>query len=266
MSEQPPTVYAQPGWYPDPTGLQALRWWDGRQWSQQTRPLPGRGQESEPLHLPPQPYDQQPPRNPYDQSDPDQRQGKPPWQDQAYMGQPHQGQPSYPPQHPRGQGPQPPHAGRRHDWRAQASWPSRHKVLSGIIAVATLFIAGSIGAAAGKGSASSGGAAPAATVTVTQVQQDAAPAATVTVSVTPTTNAQGEATQISADGVYVLGQDIPGGSWHTSGGSQCYEATLASTDTSNIIHNNNFTGPDTVSLDGAKAFDISGGCVSQPEG
>jgi hypothetical protein len=267
VSEQPPTERPPSGWYPDPTGLQALRWWDGARWSQQTQPLPGRGQESEPPHLPQQSYDQQPPRNPYDQSDPDQRQGEPPWQDQAY-----QGQPSYAPQQPQQsygqdpQGPQPPHPGRRHDRRAQASWPSRHKVLSGVIAVAALFIAGSIGAVAGKGSASSGSAAPAPTVTVTHVQQEAAPTATVTVSVTPTTNAQGEATQISADGVYVVGQDIPGGTWHTSGGSQCYEATLASTDTSNIIDNNNFTGPDTVSLGGAKAFDITGGCTWQHEG
>ena len=106
-------------------------------------------------------------------------------------------------------------------------------------------------------------------MTVTQ----AGPAVTVTappvkvrVTVTPTANAQGEATQISDDGVYVVGQDIPGGTWHTSGGSQCYEATLGSTDTSNIIDNNNFTGPDTVSLAGAKAFDISGGCTWRHEG
>ena len=104
------------------------------------------------------------------------------------------------------------------------------------------------------------------TVTVTQTQQAAGPAPTVTVSVTPTANAQGEATQISADGVYVVGQDIPGGMWRTSGGTQCYEATLACTDTSNIIDNNNFTGPDTVSLAGAKAFDISGGCTWEHDG
>jgi hypothetical protein len=107
---------------------------------------------------------------------------------------------------------------------------------------------------------------PGPTVTVTR----AAPAVTVTKTVTrtviPTANAQGEATQISADGVYVIGQDIPGGTWHTSGGSQCYEATLASTDTSNIIDNNNFTGPDTVSLAGAVAFQISGGCTWRQEG
>ena len=100
--------------------------------------------------------------------------------------------------------------------------------------------------------------------TVTVIQHDPGP--TITVTVAPTTNAQGLATQISDDGVYVIGQDIPGGTWHTSGGSQCYEATLASTDTSNIINNNNFTGPDTVDLSGAKAFDISGGCTWQSEG
>ena len=123
------------------------------------------------------------------------------------------------------------------------------------------------------GSASHGAASPAPTVTVTVTQH--APKATVTitatapavkVTVTPTANAQGEATQISADGVYVVGQDIPGGTWHTSGGQQCYEATLGSTDTSNIIDNNNFTGPDTVSLAGAKAFNISGGCTWRQEG
>jgi hypothetical protein len=105
---------------------------------------------------------------------------------------------------------------------------------------------------------------PGPTVTVTQTATVAGPK--VTVSVTPTVNSQGLATQISQDGVYVIGKDIPGGTWHTSGGSQCYEATLASTDTSNIIDNNNFTGPDTVSLAGAKAFDISGGCTWTHEG
>jgi hypothetical protein len=99
---------------------------------------------------------------------------------------------------------------------------------------------------------------PGATVTVT-----ATPTVTVTETATPTANAQSQATQISADGVYVIGSDIPGGTWHSSGGQQCYEATLASTDTSNIIDNNNFTGPDTVDLSGAKAFDITGGCAWQ---
>jgi hypothetical protein len=112
-----------------------------------------------------------------------------------------------------------------------------------------------------------GGSHPAATplpaVTVTSSPQ---PVATVTRTVTPTANAAGQATSISADGVYVVGQDIPGGTWHTSGGQQCYEATLSGLDTvRNIISNDNFTGPDTVSLSGVKAFNISGGCTWRHE-
>ncbi|HEX9517811.1 MAG TPA: hypothetical protein VF940_16745 [Streptosporangiaceae bacterium] len=66
---------------------------------------------------------------------------------------------------------------------------------------------------------------------------------------------------ISADGVYVVGKDIPSGTYHTSGGAQCYYATLGSTDTSNILDNNNFNGPETVDVSGAFAFQISGGCT-----
>jgi hypothetical protein len=180
---------------------------------------------------------------------------------------PYQPQPGWPQPPDLGQqpGPLPPSR------RAKAPWPIRHKVLSSIIAAVALFAAAGIGAAGAAGK-SSAAAAPAATMTMIQhdpgatVTVTATPTATVTVSVTPTANAQGEATQISADGVYVVGQDIPGGTWHTSGGSQCYEATLGSTDTSNILDNNNFTGPDTVSLAGAAAFDISGGCTWQQEG
>lgn len=42
-----------PGWYPDPNGFQAPRWWDGAQWGPQTRPLPGLRQESQPPHTDP---------------------------------------------------------------------------------------------------------------------------------------------------------------------------------------------------------------------
>jgi hypothetical protein len=69
--------------------------------------------------------------------------------------------------------------------------------------------------------------------------------------------------------VYVVGQDIGSGTWHTSGsptGSNCYVATLNSTDTSDISDNNNFTGPETVDVSGAKAFEISGDRTWQHEG
>jgi hypothetical protein len=70
-----------------------------------------------------------------------------------------------------------------------------------------------------------------------------------------------QASTISADGVYVIGKDIPAGTYHTSGGSQCYYALLGSTDTSNIIDNNIVNGPATVDLSSAYAFDITGGCI-----
>lgn len=30
---------AIPGWYPDQSGAEQLRWWDGQQWSTEVRPL-----------------------------------------------------------------------------------------------------------------------------------------------------------------------------------------------------------------------------------
>jgi hypothetical protein len=132
--------------------------------------------------------------------------------------------------------------------------------------VGLFLVIGIAGAAAGGGSSTKTVTEPGATVTVTEPGPTVTATVRATATVQATANAQGEATRISDDGVYVVGQDIPGGTWHTSGGSQCYEATLASTDTSNIMDNNNFTGPDTVSLAGAKAFDISGGCTWRHEG
>jgi hypothetical protein len=75
-----------------------------------------------------------------------------------------------------------------------------------------------------------------------------------------------QASAISSDGVYVVGHDIKPGTWHTSGdggqgGSACYFATLNSLNTSDIIDNNNFDGPETVSVSGAYAFEISGPCT-----
>jgi hypothetical protein len=77
---------------------------------------------------------------------------------------------------------------------------------------------------------------------------------------------QVQASSISGDGVYVVGQDIKSGTWHTNGSgdtgaNDCYFATLNSTDTSNIADNNNFDGPETVDLSGAYAFQVSGPCT-----
>jgi hypothetical protein len=178
---------------------------------------------------------------------------QPPWNPQGQDPQPTGGQPPpyptppYPPQPFQPGGPplrKPRSAGR--------------KVLAVILGVAGAFVLLLIGAAIGA-SGKQATASPGPTVTV--VQHEPGAASTVTVTATPTANAQGEATQISQDGVYVVGQDIPGGTWHTSGGSQCYEATLGSTDTSNII-DNNFTGPDTVSLAGQRRSTSAAGVPS----
>jgi hypothetical protein len=73
-----------------------------------------------------------------------------------------------------------------------------------------------------------------------------------------------QASSISADGVYVVGSNIKAGTWYTSGdggsGDQCYFATLNSDNTNDISDNNNFDGSETVDLDGAYAFQVSGGC------
>jgi hypothetical protein len=92
------------------------------------------------------------------------------------------------------------------------------------------------------------------------------PGPTVTVTVTPTANAQGQATQISLSSVYVVGQDIAAGTWHSEGdggqtGSQCYYALLRSSNTNDVIDNNNFDGPESVSTSGAYALEINGPCT-----
>ena len=72
--------------------------------------------------------------------------------------------------------------------------------------------------------------------------------------------------QISGDGVYVVGKDIQAGVYHTNGSgntgaNDCYFATLNSTDTSNIADNNDFDGPETVDVSSAYAFEINGPCT-----
>ena len=75
-----------------------------------------------------------------------------------------------------------------------------------------------------------------------------------------------QASQISGDGVYVVGKDIKAGVYHTSGSgntgqNDCYFATLNSTDTTNIADNNNFDGAETVDVSSAYAFEVNGPCT-----
>lgn len=77
---------------------------------------------------------------------------------------------------------------------------------------------------------------------------------------------QVQASSISGSGVYVVGQDIKSGVWHTNGDGgmtddECYYATLSSTDTEDILDNNNFNGDETVNVSGAYALEISGPCT-----
>jgi hypothetical protein len=53
--QQPPGWYVDPRSHLDPTGQQVLRWWDGTHWGEQTRPMPGRGQQP-PIAYPQQPW------------------------------------------------------------------------------------------------------------------------------------------------------------------------------------------------------------------
>ena len=76
-----------------------------------------------------------------------------------------------------------------------------------------------------------------------------------------------QASSISGSGVYVVGQDIKSGVWHTNGDggmtdNECYYATLSGSDTiKDITDNNNFDGDETVDVSGAYALEISGPCT-----
>jgi hypothetical protein len=51
---------------------------------------------------------------------------------------------------------------------------------------------------------------------------------------------------IATDGTYLVGTDILPGMYRTPGRSSCYWARLRSLDTSDIIDNNNSTGPQVI--------------------
>ena len=160
MSYQPPpgdrddaAPGQPPGWYIDPIGQQALRWWNGAQWGQQTQPLPGRGLEPQPVY--PQQLYEQLPRQP--SFTPDQQYGTPAGQS------PYLGHPQYPGT-PYGQNPSPqtqsygqqPGPASGHNGRPpRKSWPRRHKVLTVLGGLVALIIIVSIATAAGGGNQAS---------------------------------------------------------------------------------------------------------------
>jgi Protein of unknown function (DUF2510) len=144
---QPPGWYLDPRSYLDPAGQQVLRWWDGRQWGQQTQPLPRKGQEP-PIAYPQQSYGQDA-RTPSFTPDPQygMSPGQPLYQgNPQYPGTPYGQYPS-PQAQPYGQLPGSPsgHYGRP----PRNSWPRRHKALTVLGGLVALIIIGSIATAAG---------------------------------------------------------------------------------------------------------------------
>jgi hypothetical protein len=126
--------------------------------------------------------------------------------------------------------------------------------------LAALVVAGGAATMLQACSNGTGTAAPAATVTVTAGASQPLPAA----ATTPVSTGAG--TVMTADGVYVVGQDIKQGTYHTEGetsggpgSDNCYYALLTSTNTNDIIDNANVSGPATITVSGrVKAVDVSG--------
>lgn len=141
--------------------------------------------------------------------------------------------------------------------------PRKFYFLYPLIAVVFLIIGIGIGAAASNMQTK--------TITVTRnVPGPTAlpqPAVTITKTVTAQPPAPPSNHIMNQDGVYVVGTDIARGTWHTAGAdtstrnNNCYYALLASTDTSNIIDNNNVTGPATITVGGNVAAVEVNGCL-----
>jgi hypothetical protein len=139
--------------------------------------------------------------------------------------------------------------------------PRTRNVIIGFVGAGAILFAGvGIGAA---GKPTSGHAGPVVTMPTITVSPSAAPAVTVTVRPVAPKPASPHAS-MAGDGVFVVGTDIEPGTYHTSGavggsGGNCYYALLSSTNTSDIIDNNDVTGPATITVGaGVKAVDISG--------
>ena len=145
----------------------------------------------------------------------------------------------------------------------QALPPRRpHRVRNWVFGVGAGMVILLVGIAIGSAGAKAPNTTPRAGPTVTLFgAAQPAPAVTVTVSAKPKAPAM---STMSGDGVFVVGMDIRRGTYHTTGatggsGGDCYYALLSSTNTSDIIDNNNVTGPATITVGpGVKAVDTSG--------
>lgn len=63
---------------------------------------------------------------------------------------------------------------------------------------------------------------------------------------------------ISGDGIYQVGTDIKPGQYKTKGGAECYYAVLNSSDTNDIVDNNNVSGPAIVDVRAGQYLELSG--------
>lgn len=66
------------------------------------------------------------------------------------------------------------------------------------------------------------------------------------------------ANTVSGDGIYKVGSDIKAGTYKTAGQPGCYYAVLNSTDTSNIADNNNVDGPAFVTVRNGQYLQVAG--------
>ena len=108
--------------------------------------------------------------------------------------------------------------------------------------------------------ACSGGANPqAVTVTVTSPDGPSTTTSDVAAPSMASPTQAGPRPAVDGDGTYLVGADIMPGIYRTPGGSRCYWARLNSLDTSDIIDNNNSTGPQVIEiLPSDRAFQTRG--------
>lgn len=178
---------------------------------------------------------------------------------------------TYPPP-PYGRQPSPPPSPYGHE-PAHAPKPAWYKK-TGVIVAAAAVVALLVGVGIG-GSGKSNKAAAGATVTATSTVVSTAPAppaGTVTLKPTVIKTVHTETVtkrvvytpapkNVISDGTYQVGPDVPPGTYRTEGGADCYYAILNSTNNQDIAQNDNFTGPEIVTLYSGKYFEISGGCT-----